>query len=117
MKTKLIILFSFFSLFFFNISADDVPLFEDVIPKGRSLSILPLTAELSNQILTIEFKYIFETAAISITNASGDIEFQTNQATIYNNRILIPIEFLSTGIYKLNVQIGVNTYFAYLDVN
>ena len=104
---------------FLNVYADDVPLKKDggtntvpnILTPLKTLSLssftyLSVSADLTNNELTVDFGAPVGTATVTIVDASDAVVYQIAVDTYSTPEVVIPVDNLSSGIYKLKISYG-----------
>jgi len=75
---------------------------------STSLSIvsIPVTADIINSELIVDFTSIVGTATVSVVDANGYVVYQTNVDTFTTSEVAIPLDGLSSGKYSLKISYG-----------
>jgi len=71
-----------------------------------SSSIIPVTADIINSELIVDFTSIVGTATVSVVDANGYVVSQTNVDTFTTSEVAIPLDGLSSGKYSLKISYG-----------
>jgi len=106
--------FLFCLLFFFsaltNIHAVDIPLGKSIPPttptRPRAPMLIPVTVDLSNTNLYLNFTCEVGIVSIIITNSNGSMMYQelANTNSIYE--LYIPVDSWETGDYTIEITYG-----------
>jgi len=100
---------------FQSIFAVDVPLKKGEPGAGtlmmtRSLSIVPVTADLLSTELIVDFTSTVGTAYVSLVDKSGNVVYQTTVDTFSTPEVVIPVDGLNNGNYALKIVYGSTSF-------
>jgi len=106
--------FLFCLLFFFsaltNIHAIDIPLDKSIPPttptRPRAPILIPVTMDLSNTDLYLNFTSEVGIVNIIITDSNGSMIYQQSVDTNSTNELYIPIDSWETGDYNIEITYG-----------
>jgi hypothetical protein len=80
--------------------------------KAKSLSstssstYIPVTADIINSELIVNFSSIVGTATVSVVDVNGFVVSQTIVDTFTTSEVIIPVDGLSSGMYSLKISYG-----------